>query len=128
MLLMCLASRRSRGGGKRAGAGILALSSAHFLLSTAAAFLTYGPDLDQLRSRSAVSRVAGVVHDVLWYPHDALLRALPPGSITRPGVVPAVLVGSSLAWGIVLWGLWHAGRRRGTPPEIRAGDSGTSEP
>lgn len=87
---------------------ILGLSLAHFVVAMVAALLTYGLDLDRLRSRSAVSRAAGVVYDVLWYPHDAFLRALPSGAITRPGVVPAVLVGSSLFWGVSLYALWRA--------------------
>ena len=102
---------------------ILGLASAHFLVAAAVSFLAYGSDLDQLRSRSALSRVAGVLHDVLWYPHDVFLRALPPGSVARPGVVPAVLLGSSLFWGILLYALCrgirtlHQARRppTGTP-------------
>ncbi|CAN5294611.1 hypothetical protein BH24GEM2_BH24GEM2_17760 [soil metagenome] len=49
----------------------------------AAAVLTFGSDLDQLRSRSALSRAAGVVYNVLWFPHDAIGRALPPGAVLQ---------------------------------------------
>lgn len=90
---------------------VLGLSVAHFVVAAIASFLTYGADLDQLRSRSALSRWAGVLHDVLWYPHDAFLRALPAASFTRPMVVPAALIGNSLVWGAGLYLLWRVARR-----------------
>ena len=89
---------------------ILALSLGHFVVAMAVAILAEGTDLDQLRSRSRLSRAAGVVSDVLWGPHDALLRSLPSGSVTRPGVVPGVLVASSLFWGLALYAALAAKR------------------
>ena len=87
---------------------IFALSLGHFVVAMAVAIVAEGTDLDQLRSRSRLSRAAGEVSDVLWGPHDALLRSLPPGSVTRPGVVPGVLVASSVFWGLALYGAWAA--------------------
>ena len=95
----------------RAGFRVVALAAAHFLVAFGAALTAYGADLDRLRSRSALSRAGGAVYDVLWFPHDAVIRALPPGALHRPGVVPAVLVGHSLAWGLALALLWGALRR-----------------
>jgi hypothetical protein len=95
---------------------ILGLSFAHFVLSFALAILAFGVDMDQLRSRSAVSRTAGVFYDFFWWPHDAFLRALPSGAILRPGVIPAVLIGHSIAWGIALYGVWRVVGRRRFPP------------
>ena len=82
---------------------ILAFSVVHFLVATGVAILTYGTDLDQLRSRSTVSRVSGVVYDIVWYPHDAIIRAIPNATLIRPGVIPSVLVGASLLWGCAAW-------------------------
>jgi hypothetical protein len=97
---------------------ILAFSAAHFLVSLILAILAFGLDMDQLRSRSAVSRAAGVLYDFFWWPHDAFLRALPSGAILRPGVIPAVLVGHSLVWGIALYGLWRLVKRARSRPAM----------
>ena len=89
---------------------IAGLALAHFVISMVVAVLAFGLDLDQLRSRSVVSRIAGYVNDVLQYPHDTILRSLPPGAILRPAVIPAVLLASSILWGIALYAIWRAAR------------------
>lgn len=89
---------------------VAGLAFGHFAVSMIVAVLAFGLDLDQLRSRSALSRIAAHFNDFLQYPHDTILRSLPSGAILRPGVVPGVLVGSSLLWGIALYSLWRAVR------------------
>jgi hypothetical protein len=91
---------------------ILGFSLVHFVAVLVAAVVAFGFDLDQLRSRSAVSRVAGVVHDFLMVPHDALIRSLPRGTLGLPGLVPALMVLHSLAWGGMLYALWRFLRTR----------------
>jgi hypothetical protein len=92
---------------------IIALSIAHQVVWFLAAIVTYGTDLDQLRSRSAISRAVGVVNDILSFPHDAIIRAVPrPWLITHPGlVVPTALIVSSLLWGIALYAAWRGVRK-----------------
>lgn len=93
---------------------ILAFSLAHFGAAMLIAVVAFGPDMDQLRSRSAWSRAAAAVHDVLWFPHDAVLRAVPNAWLVRNTyVVPLALVLNSLAWGTALFLTWRAVRRRG---------------
>jgi hypothetical protein len=92
---------------------ILGLAAAHFAVALVVAVLAYGPDMDQLRSRSAVSRAAGHVHDLLWFPHDAALRALPNRWFVAHAkvVTPVLIVGNSLVWGLFLYGVRHGVRR-----------------
>jgi hypothetical protein len=80
------------------------------------ATVAFGRDMDQLRSRSAWSRGAAAIHDVLWFPHDASLRALPNDWLARHTyVTPIALVLNSLAWGTMLYSVWRAlGRLRRT--------------
>lgn len=89
---------------------ILAFALAHFVAWLAAAFLTFGTDLDRLRSRSALSRSVGYVYDVLNFPHDHLLRAVPNRHIALM-TIPAILT-TSLLWGTVLYAVWVFARRR----------------
>jgi hypothetical protein len=91
---------------------VLGLAAAHFALALATGMMAHGIDFDQLRSRSALSRAAGPLHDALMLPHGLLLRALPRGAILRPGVVPAALFGHSVAWGMALFLLARAVRPR----------------
>jgi hypothetical protein len=94
---------------------IVLFSAGHFALAMLIAIAAFGSDLDQLRSRSPWSRGAAVVHDVLWFPHDALLRGIPNEWMIRNlYVIPLALVINSLVWGTVLyavWQLWRRGRR-----------------
>ena len=76
------------------------------------AITAFGSDLDQLRSRSALSRGAAAVHDVLWWPHDAGLRALPNGWLSHNlYAIPLAVVINSLVWGTALYALWQSLRR-----------------
>jgi hypothetical protein len=68
--------------------------------------------MDQLRSRSRWSRGAAAIHDVLWFPHDAALRALPNDWLARNTYfIPIAIVLNSLAWGTLLYSAWQAFRR-----------------
>jgi len=92
---------------------VLAVSAAYFVGTMLIATMAFGLDMDQLRSRSAWSRGAAAIHDVLWFPHDAALRALPNDWLVRNRyVIPLALVLNSLAWGTMLYLLWQASRRR----------------
>jgi hypothetical protein len=96
---------------------ILLVSAGYFVATMLIAIVARGLDMDQLRSRSPWSRSAAAVHDVLWYPHDAALRALPNDWLAHNTyVISIALVLNSLAWGTLLYVLWQAFRRgrRGT--------------
>ena len=83
---------------------ILAFTVAHFMVAMIIAVIAFGPDMDQLRSRSAFSRAAAAVHDVLWFPHDAAMRQIPNAWLIRNRyVIPLAIVINSLAWGLVLY-------------------------
>jgi hypothetical protein len=73
----------------------------HFALSMIAGVIAFGADFDQLRSRSAASRTAAVVHDVLMAPHSMVIRAIPNRQLTRSArwLVPSLLILHSVAWG-----------------------------
>lgn len=99
---------------------ILALAAAHFVVALLVAVAAFGTDMDQLRSRSPWSRAAGVVHDLLWLPHDTALRALPNAWLVRgaPFLVPGAIAANSLLWGLLLHLLWRwAAARRRHPPD-----------
>ena len=92
---------------------ILACAAGHFVVAMLIAAIAFGTDMDQLRSRSPWSRGAGVIHDVLWYPHDAAMRAIPNDWLVRHRVViPLAIVMNSLCWGILLHTAWLARRSR----------------
>jgi hypothetical protein len=75
----------------------------------AIAVVAFGLDMDQLRSRSAWSRGAAAVHDILWFPHDMALRALPNDWLAHHTyAIPVALVLNCLVWGTLLYSLWHA--------------------
>lgn len=76
------------------------------------ALVARGLDMDQLRSRSALSRAAGAVEQALAWPHDAVGRALGRGWVLVPGAIPALLVASWLAWGAALYAFASVVRRR----------------
>ena len=96
---------------------ILAFALAHFLVAVLIAMVAFGADMDQIRSRSAVSTVAAAVHDVLWAPHDAALDALPNDWLVRYRyIIPVALVLNSVAWGTLLYIAWATLRRRWQPP------------
>jgi hypothetical protein len=91
---------------------IVPVSATYFGVSMVVATVAFGWDLDQLRSRSAWSRGAAAIHDVLWFPHDAALRALPNDWLAHNTyVIPIAIVLNSLAWGTMLYLLWRARRR-----------------
>jgi hypothetical protein len=96
---------------------VLILAAAHLGLALATAFVARGWDLDRLRSRSRLTEAAGVAHDALVYPHDALLRAIPNAWLIRsPEIIPLAIVANSLLWGgvlLVLWRAWEARQQRG---------------
>ena len=84
------------------------------------AIIAFGSDLDQLRSRSPWSRAAAAVHDILWYPHDAALRALPNDWLSHNlYAIPLALIINSLVWGTVLYALWESVRRIRQPLRAR---------
>ena len=98
---------------------IVLFSAGHFVLAMIIAISAFGSDLDQLRSRSPWSRSAAGVHDVLWFPHNTGLRALPNGWLSRNlYAIPLALVINSLVWGTALYALWHSWRR-GQPLRAR---------
>ena len=91
---------------------VLVVAVAHFVVTLLLAAVAFGWDMDQLRSRSIWSRGAAAIHDVLWLPHDAALRALPNDWLARNTyVIPAALVLNSVVWGTILYSLWQAFRR-----------------
>jgi len=93
---------------------VLAVAAAHFVAAMLIAVVAFGRDMDQLRSRSAWSRAAAAVHEVLWFPHDTALRALPNDWLAHNTyVIPVALVLNSLAWGAVLYSSWQVVRRLG---------------
>ena len=92
---------------------ILLVSAGYFVVTMLIAIVARGPDMDQLRSRSPWSRGAAAIHDVLWYPHDSALRALPNDWLAHNTyIVPIALVLNSLVWGTMLYALWQTFRRR----------------
>jgi hypothetical protein len=96
---------------------ILLIAAAHFAFSLASAFAAEGWDLDQLRSRSQFSQAAGVLHDVLMYPHDAAMRALPNAWLAgNTPLIPLAVIVSSLLWGAVLYGAWRVLNRTSPKP------------
>lgn len=100
---------------------IVLVAVSHLLLAFTSAVVAKGWDMDQLRSRSPASQIAGVIHDVLMYPHDSGLRALPNAWLAgNLHVVPLAIVLNSLLWGVALYGLWCAMRRgRERTPQAR---------
>jgi hypothetical protein len=92
---------------------ILFAAVGHLVLAYASAVAATGWDMDQLRSRSRTSEAAGVVHDVLMYPHDLFLRALPNARLVRyTYVMPGAILLDSLLRGAAPGLVWHAARRR----------------
>jgi hypothetical protein len=99
---------------------IVLFSAGHFVLAMIIAITAFGSDLDQLRSRSPWSRSAAAVHDVLWFPHNTGLRALPNGWLSRNlYAIPLALVINSLVWGTALYALWQSWRRVRQPLRAR---------
>ena len=98
---------------------IVLFSAGHFVLAMIIAITAFGSDLDQLRSRSPWSRGAAAVHDVLWFPHDAALRALPNGWLSHNlYAIPLALVINSLVWGTAFYALWQSLRRVRQPSRV----------
>ena len=96
---------------------ILLVSAAYLCVSLVVAIVAFGSDMDQLRSRTVWSRGAAAIHDVLWFPHDAALRALPTDWLAHNTYfTPIAIVLNSLLWGTLLYSLWRAfGRVRRGP-------------
>ena len=92
----------------RAIAWIAAFAAGHFIVAIAVAVAAFGADMDQLRSRSAISSAAGVLTDLLMLPHDRFMRSLPVHYVVDyPWLIPSALLGNSLLWGVVLYGAWR---------------------
>ena len=92
--------------------GILRVSAAYFCVSLVVAIVAFGLDMDQLRSRTVWSRGAAAIHDVLWFPHDAALRALPRDWLAHNTYfTPIAIVLNSLAWGTMLYAAWQVFQR-----------------
>ena len=88
---------------------ILGFAVAHFVVAMVIAIIAFGPDMDQVPSRSGASRVAAPIHDVLWTPHDSALRLIPNAwLIHNTWVIPLAVVVNSLVWGAVLYALWES--------------------
>lgn len=97
----------------RASARIAVFAAAHFVIALAIAMIAFGTDMDQLPSRSPVSRVAAEIHDALWFPHDSAMRAVPNAWVIRnTWAIPAAIVVNSLVWGTGLWAVSLLVRRR----------------
>ena len=102
---------------------------AHLVVAFFIGAIAFGWDFDQLRSRSASSRAAAVVNDVLWFPHDAFMRAVPNGWMiaNARAVIPGAIVANSLLWGIAICVALRLVRRvrhgnRGRAPATMGGD------
>lgn len=80
----------------------LAWSAAYFVVSLTVAFLAHGMDMDQLTSRSAVSRVAASVDRILWGPYHWFSPQLAPSPTQMHLTTPLLLVANTLAWGALL--------------------------
>jgi hypothetical protein len=95
----------------RSAGQMLLFSAAHFALAIGTAFVGFGWDMDQLRSRSAVSRAGAAISETLMYPHDAALRQVPNAWLIRNlWIIPSALLLHSLLWGAFLffcWKLWN---------------------
>lgn len=88
----------------------LACGVAYFVTSLTVAFVAEGWDMDQLRDRSALSRAASAVQDVLWWPHDTAIALIGHDPLRIPGIVPGLIVFNMLVGGMVLMVLWRAWR------------------
>jgi hypothetical protein len=93
---------------------VLVFALAHLIVAMIVGAIAFGLDFDQLSSRTLLSRGARVVHDVLWFPHDTVMRALPiDWKISNARIVtPAAILLNSLLWGAVLASSWRVWRRR----------------
>ena len=74
--------------------------------------IAFGIDFDQLRFRSTASTIATHIHDFLMAPHSAVVRSLPNAWLTRPGVIPLLLIAHHLLWGAVGALVFVLARRR----------------
>lgn len=92
---------------------VIALAVAHFIVAFATDLVAFGWDLDQRSSRTPWSRAAAVLHDVLWFPHDPFMRAIPNAFLVRwhRPLVPAAIVLNSLVWGLAMYAVWRGSRR-----------------
>ena len=77
----------------------LTWSAVYVFVSIVVAILAHGTDLDQLTSRSAMSRAAAALDRVLWAPYRAFGRAVRPDPDQMPLFTPMVLMLNALAWG-----------------------------
>ena len=96
----------------RAIARIASFAVGHFLVAIGVAMTAFGADMDQLRTRSALSRVAGVLNDLLMLPHDRFMRAIPNHwLVDHRWLIPSAVVANSLLWGAVLYLGWRMSGR-----------------
>jgi hypothetical protein len=86
----------------------------HFVVAFVIGAFAFGLDFDQLRSRTWLSRSAGVIHDVLWFPHDTVMRAMPIHwkIANARWVTPSAILANSVLWGAAIAALRIAATRR----------------
>lgn len=94
-------------------------SFAYFVVSLGIAMVAHGTDMDQLTSRSALSRAAAVVDRLLWGPYHWAGRILDPDPRQMHLTTPLLLALNTCAWGALLaaaWQvLWRLRRTTGRP-------------
>jgi hypothetical protein len=78
-----------------------AYAVAHFLAAAIVGIVARGWDLDQLTSRSGISRAAAAAEPALWVVHSLILGSVPTGRISEyMWVIPLAIVANSLAYGL----------------------------
>ena len=74
----------------------------------AMAHLAFGTDFDRMPDRSIVAAAGAHVFAVLQYPHDLILRLLPPQLLEQAPQAALVVIGlNSLLWGTALTLAWQ---------------------
>lgn len=87
----------------RFAARALGYAVLYLVVTLVVAVLAHGWDLDQLTSRSAVSRAAAFVEPGLWLVQTLIFSAVPTGRISEyRWVIPVALVANMLAYGVLL--------------------------
>jgi hypothetical protein len=117
-------ARSSKLGGGPASR-VIGLAMIHLAAAFLVTLLLYGDGSAPDRSAPGTERILHIAHDILWFPNDAILGVLPPGWLEDGALATvAVLVASSLVWGLALYGTWAGirravSRRRGLPERGR---------
>jgi len=94
----------------------LAWSAGYFVFSLSTAMVARGADLDQLTSRSTLSRAAGILDRLLWAPYNWVGRNLQADPAQMHIATPLLLVLNTLAWGLFLAAAWELLRSHRMPP------------